>query len=620
MKKLLFIAASIGGLWAGGCTGFKEGDTNAPEGRTPSGNSNGVTLAIVCGEGAANETQTRTDIGDDAQSVRWSEDDQVTVWAQSATDNSWALDGVTFALAYYRPEWHNAVFLGTANAMPEDNYTYYAVSPEPSSISGTTATFRIPATQSGAYGHDILVAEPVGGTNLPQFTSSDAALAELPEHEMAFRHKCHMLRIEIPEGRDKWGETTVENTSVKRIVMEFSRDVVGDVSVDATNPAAPVTLANATRTVTLEAPESLTDGDGNYHWISLCPTSESTDVTITCYSAEGHMSRTMNTTIPAMAEGRVTPLTMTLPEEMPYAKLNFTLATNNLGEAPTKITVTAPAGVRFRNGSDVMELTPTLSGDGTGQHIGSVGFYPHLYGPQAAAGDFQLHFESEHAHQMFSAVRAQGTAGVQNFNVAMPYLYEVAFTGDKGVNGGRENGVSNPAEINFGFGYDGWTGVRVEDWGDALRMSVRVEAGGRYPGRMVSPQMARLKQDANATLNVRFVGAKDDKNLYLGFGTKNDNNRLPSMAMQGMRNDNYLNNHVRSDLNINAVNPQYVWKGRGTNSNDNLDRPNNVEEFTVNNANNTTRIAWYTLSDTAEMWHLYTCSISEVKIKIVSQQ
>ena len=58
---------------------------------------------------------------------------------------------------------------------------------------------------------------------LPLFEQSNQMLETPPSHALRFRHKCHALRIEVPAGRNIWGEP------ITRLVIDFPTEVVGTV-------------------------------------------------------------------------------------------------------------------------------------------------------------------------------------------------------------------------------------------------------------------------------------------------------------------------------------------------------------------------------------------------------
>ena len=197
----------------------------------PTSPSGGVEVAILCDN--TKEPQiyslpdgTRTWIDDnDWASTRWDKNDKIALWA-TADGSNYTLNAQHFSLAYFTPSYSTAVFSSTVADMPAGTYTYTAVSPVPENVSGTQVSYQIPAKQTGRYEGkwDILAADPLTADALPLFEQSNQMLETPPSHALRFRHKCHALRIEVPAGRNIWGEP------ITRLVIDFPTEVVGTVS------------------------------------------------------------------------------------------------------------------------------------------------------------------------------------------------------------------------------------------------------------------------------------------------------------------------------------------------------------------------------------------------------
>lgn len=136
--------------------------------------------------------ESRTALGDDGISVRWSTGDRIALWALD-TEGSALFEAQPFELRHYNATYDEARFTGTVNSMAEGRYTYCAVSPQPATYDGTRVTYEIPAEQNGAFDGslDIMAAEPVADAPaLVEGLNSNLSLR--------FRHKIHLLRIRIP--------------------------------------------------------------------------------------------------------------------------------------------------------------------------------------------------------------------------------------------------------------------------------------------------------------------------------------------------------------------------------------------------------------------------------------
>ena len=190
--------------------------------------------------------------------------------------SNYTLNAQNFSLAYFTPSYSTAVFNSTVADMPAGTYTYTAVSPVPESVSGTQVSYQIPAKQTGRYEGkwDILAADPLTADALPLFEQSDQMLETPPSHAPRFRHKCHALRIEVPAGRNIWGEP------ITRLVIDFPTEVVGTVSFDAADPSAPMSLTEGSKSITLDLNTPLTDEAENYAWAFINPTTVSGDISL----------------------------------------------------------------------------------------------------------------------------------------------------------------------------------------------------------------------------------------------------------------------------------------------------------------------------------------------------
>ena len=88
--------------------------------------------------------ESRTALGDDGISVRWSTGDRIALWALD-TEGSALFEAQPFELRHYNATYDEARFTGTVNSMAEGRYTYCAVSPQPATHDGTRVTYEIPA-------------------------------------------------------------------------------------------------------------------------------------------------------------------------------------------------------------------------------------------------------------------------------------------------------------------------------------------------------------------------------------------------------------------------------------------------------------------------------------------
>lgn len=122
--------------------------------------------------------------------------------------------------------------------------------------------------------------------------------------------------------------------------------------MDLADPTAAPQLTEGGNTVIAELKNPLTEStednpDGNYVWLFLCPGNISGDVRFTAYDENGYQSGSLSVPIDRTLEaGRITPVTLTVPDELPVTWLDFSITGNNLGEEPNSFTVTARTGRR----------------------------------------------------------------------------------------------------------------------------------------------------------------------------------------------------------------------------------------------------------------------------------
>lgn len=461
-------------------------------------------------EGEVPEPMSRTFIGGEAlDRCFWSERDTIGVYYRSADD---AGSPVGRAFGCYRAYPGEALFSAEMPAMAEGEYSYYGVYPLPERTDGTSVTWHLPAVQSGRYrgyseNFDFMLAAPVRG---------QALTSAAEELSMNFIHQCHVMRIQIPEGRNLWG------VGVRKLRVEFPRDVVGTMTADMADPTAPPVLTEGGATVTAVLPEPLHESEedspeGAYVWLFLCPGQVSGTVRFTAYDANGYQSASLEVEMDRMLEaGRITPVNLTVPQELPVAWIDLSITGNNLGEEPERFTVRAPEGAKFRNGTD------TCSFEINSQNSYRLCYYDRYDGIENGAlmksGEFTFTYES--ASAVVSEKRAVAPfpeAGGAPVGLTVPYLFYEDFGGAAG--GGDDSAV----ELD-GYSLPGWSGSRFGlEAGTAARMSAYLgsavltnpDGGDNKRGRLDTPHLTGIKDGAVVTLSVSFDvgGTKADGTL-----------------------------------------------------------------------------------------------------------
>ena len=260
---------------------------------------------------------TRTAIDDDGKRTRWAEGDELAVWANDSAGNS-IFSNATFMLRYFSTEWDKAYFVGNIAEMPDGDYTYYMSYPRPLSIDGTMATFRVAADQSGMYDgkYDIMVADP---TLYGSLTTGEAV-----EINTVMRHQMHALKITVPEKASNF------DNKVYALDITFPTAVVGDITIDVTNPDAKPVYTNTSNTISVKSTEGFAVGSDI--WVFVLPGTVSGDVS---YEIKGSMQRSEVATYPLEREferGHVTPIRMAMPPFKKITVFNFSIGENYLGE------------------------------------------------------------------------------------------------------------------------------------------------------------------------------------------------------------------------------------------------------------------------------------------------
>lgn len=437
---------------------------------------------------------SRTAIDPDGMTTRWTTGDKLAVWARNAS-GEYVVSGAQFMMHHLSGEFDCAYFDGTIAPMAEGEYTYLLSYPMPTSTSGTLATYRVPSMQSGAYDgkYDIMLAErpAVAGA-----LSEDATMLDV-----LMKHKMHAIKITVPEGRNLYAYT------VTRLEITFPHAVVGDITLDVANPDAEPVYTNTSNTIVLENANGFDFSQDI--WVFVLPGTVDGDVSY-MVSGEGRISETSSYAVSkVMAEGHVTPIRMAIPEVYKRTVFYFSVAENLLGEDFNTFTVTDHTGAQLaefaRNDENLYVM----------EFMGDIDLSDHQY------VDLILTFDSDHA----IVPVAVNTGVIREYcehtmpAVTIPYLFEEDFSAAATFGDGHDNPGTDLAGdskdygslfSDYTTGFDGWSGARYGvEAGRAIRTCARFETGlgitSTYNGRIDTPPMARLKENANATLSVSFT-------------------------------------------------------------------------------------------------------------------
>lgn len=428
---------------------------------------------------------TRAEIEENGAVTRWSSGDKIALWATDGT--SYTIEAEPFSLYRFSEEFPTAYFTSYIPMMAEGQYTYYATYPLPTAISGTTASFDIPALQQGTSRVDcaVMVAAPAMAGAL---TNPDNEL------HLDFVHKCHILKITIPESKNLLGE------AVERLELTFPTEVTGTLLVDISDPQAAVTLQGGSNVLTLDFPEPIDAGSVVYAVIAPVDASAGI-ITFRAYSATRE-SQPIATLGKHFKEGHTTPIRLTIPDMRHITRIYFSVGENFLGEAPNSFTITAPAGVTFPDGAS--SKTFTVNAENSYEYI-----YEGLFTDNLSGKTFTVTFDSDHALVSNTFVMPQlvkdGRTEVPPIDV--PYLYFEDFSTIGGYNdsGTGSSKDSSGSTINDSFRVSGWTGNQTYGTaGKAIAVKTRRETVAEYCGRVDSPPLSGIKPGVQAKVNVKF--------------------------------------------------------------------------------------------------------------------
>lgn len=501
--RVLFL--SLLPILAAACRGFTDGADSIP----------GSPVELSFGIAGGNDG-TKTSIDDNGISTSWSSGDMVYLWAYDNATGETVIDRTGFSsLGQYG---NTAIFSAQLpSPMPEGEYTYYACYPAPESINGTALTYTLPAVQNGQAGDgaDIMLSGPSVGKALKQYKLGDKDNVNL-----GMKHMMHILKFYLPAG-----STGLNGESIKKVVINVSKPVVGTVTVDRDNPESTAVLTNGTSRITLKMNKPLTPAYGggrNYTFAAICPTSftdgGTMDITLYSDSWIGTVRR-YHLAGRDFKAGHTTPVKLDITRIDPYYSLNFKFVGNNLGENIQKITLTADdSSLRF--GDDGIN---TYSFDAGGDiAIGEeLSFLYQDVETYLAMGGHKITvtYESEH-------IRSRETLSIPDLNLyrsyavgmTVPYLLNEDFSTLTGISSHDEYQTwetGNRDPVSF---LNGWTGARIGGQaGTSIRLAPRRETSARYHSRVDS---APLTGDVIKPVNVRVTFDYGAAEKHGGLGSK----------------------------------------------------------------------------------------------------
>ena len=540
------------------CSDYSDTDTRPATG----------TISVSVGSGPKidiePEDKTRTELGEDGVTVKWSSDDQIALWAVNSRSET-TLSKQVFKLYHYNAEYNTARFTGDITPMPEDTYTYYAVSPAPAESNGTQATYLIPSVQNGAFNGawDVMVAEPVEAPALEQNQAGETV-------QFQFRHKVHVLKIRIP--KNNLGE------KISEITLAFPQPVTGRMTVDAADPDAAPTLTSGNSTLTLRFDEPKDAGDVVFAVIAPTELTADQPVTITAICEAGE-SEPRDIAGKNFAAGHTTPIAYNVPAiGLLYTRLSFSLpadkGTATLGEEIEKITLTAPAGSLFDNGSNVREFTPDADGKYT--MVLKPSWTDNLSGKTVT-----VQYESESAVVSNTLTVPQITAAENNDVPAfsVPYLLAEDFSETTSFTGGSSTSGSAAGDDLSDQGLSGWVGgqrLKIEA-GKSVNLRMYNNIGGPYHSRIDTAPFASIKEGKAPRVKVTFncdwkKNKSKEMKITVGLSTETNLNSSISNSTNITLTDNRSasadNIPTSHETKISSFgrNSRIAWKTNGSNT------------------------------------------------------
>lgn len=473
--------------------------------------------------------EARTEVADDG-SVAWIPGDKIALWAKAA-DNSYALSGNLLSMLHFSTTRDIAYFSANLPVMSAGEYTYYASSPAPTSVNGSTATYTIPSVQNGTNQMaDIMVATPVTASQLIEGNNT---------LDLRFSHILHAIKITIPE------DGNLMDKPITSLKMTFPAAVAGDLSIDVSRPRISPTLTNGTNTITFEFPEPKQAGDS--FWAVVYPSFLYGDITYVAYS-NGFESKQQSFSINKQLEaGHITPMSLMIPKLNLSTIIRFTLGTNNLGEEINMLTI------KDAGGNTLFQFNNT-NGTFDKQYEGEWSV------PSYSGQTLTAQFESDNAIVSSTFRMPALTPYITNVVPALtvPYLFYEDFSGITQNGSFTETDRStNPDGVLLdSYGLPGWSIARGSvSAGNCVRVNCSFETGlsatADYKGQVDTPALSGLKSGKTVSVKVVFNADTSDDSTACYVG--NITNTGAVKAETGISNGTSLTLSKKSNISYSSI-------------------------------------------------------------------
>jgi len=436
---------------------------------------------------------TRTSLDPDGRTTRWAPGDKLAVWAKDG-EGSFAFEGTSFMMRYYSEEFNHAYFVSNIAPMADGEYTYMLSYPAPTSTNGTLATYKISEKQTGEYDgrYDVMLAEPVVAGAL----KAKSAV----ELNTIMRHKMHAIKITVPEGRNLFGQRFY------RLEIVFPTDVVGDMTIDVSDPSETPVYTNTSNTIVVENAAGFDAGDDI--WVFVFPGTVDGDVSYKVRGERRNSNAATYSLSREMKEGHVTPIKMAIPVIYPYyTALTLSIDQNNLGEEFNYFDVYDSNGVHMGK----------FERNTKNEYI--IDYEGEFDADQYDNSTWRIVFDSEHATVETTINLGDMTDYSEHYSwMNVPYLFSEDFSSIATYDGDYTSGPHTTVDNATMAGRDlsqygvtpGWTGARTgcDAAGTAVLVSGRTDyviAGGtRAYGRLDSPALSAIKPDKDVKVKVTF--------------------------------------------------------------------------------------------------------------------